>query len=637
MAAEVLSQLPVSVQEYLIKTSILNRLYGPLCEVVTGMAETMASGQTILDWLERTDLFLMRVDDQRHWYRFHDLFRQFLRERLEQTYDPSEIAALHLRASAWYAANGDLDEALRHAIAAGDMASAIQIVARNRHKLLNRSDWQRSNRWKGMFPREVIDVQPDLLLIEIWHRFFQRQISDVPVLLDRVEALIPGTALERANRLQGEVDARRAALYFFGGDRARAIATAQQALEKLPLEDSYLRGLARMFMSVAYLTLGDLTQAYATFYDTVEAGQGGDDQIVLAAMACFMHWLAADLAGMAQAARQVVDSAAPPNLSEVATWSRYHLGLYYYQRNDLSAAEELLRPLAMQPHISSIDCFLHSAVILARIRQEQGQPEAALEIADLMLSFGLEVHDEATVFITRAFQAELALRQGRLAEASQWAELFGPVRPSPTFYLFVPPEVLVLVLLAQDTPASRQHARDVLSQMDGLYSSLHITTVRIRVLALQAMLQRAEGDEQQALASLSDSIALAEPGGFLRLFVDLGTALVPLLQKLARRGVSPAYIDEILAAFGLDEAAPVVGHPLATEPAPTPLNSTLLTNRELDVLQLLAERYTDKEIATALVISPKTVSSHIGHISDKLGVRGRRAIVEAARDQGILT
>jgi LuxR family maltose regulon positive regulatory protein len=201
----------------------------------------------------------------------------------------------------------------------------------------------------------------------------------------------------------------------------------------------------------------------------------------------------------------------------------------------------------------------------------------------------------------------------------------------------VPSTVLALILLAQDTPASRQQARELLSQMNDYYSSIHYTTIRIRVLALQAMLYSAEGDEPQALAILSDSIALAAPGGFLRLFVDLGTALKPLLQKLAHRGVAPAYIDEILAAFGPDEASPMVGQPLATEPVTRPAGSTLLTHRELDVLQLLARRYTDKEIADALVISPRTVSSHIDHLGDKLGVHGRRAIVEAAQAQGLLT
>ena len=185
----------------------------------------------------------------------------------------------------------------------------------------------------------------------------------------------------------------------------------------------------------------------------------------------------------------------------------------------------------------------------------------------------------------------------------------------------MPPLTLAETLLAQDTPASQQQAWELLTQMHEYFGSIHYTSVQIRVLALQAILYRAMGDEPQALAVLSNSIALAEPGGFLRFFADLGEPLKPLLRKLAQRGVAPAYIAEILAAFG---------------PAQAVSSSTLLTHREREVLQLLAQRYTDKEIAEALVISPKTVSSHIDHLGDKLGARGRRAIVEAAKEQKIL-
>jgi LuxR family maltose regulon positive regulatory protein len=153
------------------------------------------------------------------------------------------------------------------------------------------------------------------------------------------------------------------------------------------------------------------------------------------------------------------------------------------------------------------------------------------------------------------------------------------------------------------------------------------------VLALLAMLHSAEGDEQQALAVLSHSIALAEPGGFIRLFVDLGTALKPLLQKLVQRGVSPRYLADILAAFEAEDARPAAGQLPRTESASTPPGSALLTNREQEVLELLARRYTDKEIAESLSISLVTVRSHVTHLGEKLGVHGRRAIVQAATEQ----
>jgi len=167
LLTEVLAQLPSSVQHFLVKTSFLDQLSGPLCAAVSGVADRLPNGELILGWLDDTDLFVVPVDEQRQWYRCHGLFRQLLAHRLAELQGPAEIAALRLRASAWFAANGYLDEALQQALAAQDWAAAVQVVAQHRHELMNRSQWQRLERWVHLFPREVIDQQPDLLLSEV--------------------------------------------------------------------------------------------------------------------------------------------------------------------------------------------------------------------------------------------------------------------------------------------------------------------------------------------------------------------------------------------------------------------------------------------------------------------------------------
>jgi LuxR family transcriptional regulator, maltose regulon positive regulatory protein len=636
LVAEVLSQLPLSVQEFLIKCSILNQLCRPLCEAVTGMVNLTFNDQPILEWLERADYFLTAVDDQRHWYRCHQLFRQILRDRLKQHYGPTEIAALQLRASTWFADNGYLDEALHLALDANDMAFAGQLVARQRHTLMNQKQWQRLIRWIQLFPPEVINEQPDLLLATVWMEFIGQRVVDVTAVVDRVESLLSRLPPEVAERLQGEVDARRCAQYYWANDLPRSLTAGASALQHVPPEWWFVRGYTRLFLSAAHQVSGDLAQAYAMFYEADEPDQGRDYQNFLIGNACFVHWVAADLSGVAQAARQVVANSDPSDRGEIITWSRYHLGLYYYQRNDLVAAEEYLQPLVTEPYLLYTLCYLNSAVLLARLRQRQGRPQEAQEIVTTMLSVAHETHSNLLVFSARAFQAELALRQGRLAEASQWAAQYGSFKPAPMPHAFVPPIILAQVLLAQDTPASRQQARQLLVEMNDYFTSIHYTVVIIRVLALQAVLHSAEGDEQQALAELSRSIALAEPGGFIRLFVDLGPALKPLLKKLVQRGVSPQYVADLLAAFDAEDARPGVGHsPRVGADSPRP-GSALLTNREQEVLELLAKRYTDKEIAETLYISPGTVRSHIEHLGEKLNVTGRHGIVQAARDQGLL-
>ncbi len=281
MTAEVLSHLPLYIQDYLIKTSLLDQLCGPLCEAVTGMDKTMASGQPILEWLERIDLFLTPMDDQQHWYRVHDLFRQFLQTWLEQTYDPTEIAALHLRASAWYAANGDLDEALWHALAAGDMVAAVQIVGQHRHELMNRSQWQRLQLWIDAFPRAVIEEHPDLLLSQVTLRVIRQQVGEVPALLDRAEALLAQRPSERNEALHGEVETRRSALCYWNGDWMNSLSIGLRALKTIPADWWYLRGYLRLFLAGCYQVSGDLPQAYAMIYASDEPEQGPGYQKLL--------------------------------------------------------------------------------------------------------------------------------------------------------------------------------------------------------------------------------------------------------------------------------------------------------------------------------------------------------------------
>jgi LuxR family maltose regulon positive regulatory protein len=559
--------------------------------------------------------------------------------RLEQQYGPPEIAALRLRASAWYAANGALDEALEHAVAAGDMAAAVRIIAQHRQGLTDRSQWQRMDRWLHLFPREVIDEQPHLLLLEIWLKFNRQQQGETVVLLDRVEALLSGLPPEIGRPLQGEAKVWRSGVLYWSSDFARSMTNAQQALVEVPPQYVFLRGYAHLYLSGGSITSGDLTRAFAELYATGEPDQGREHQQFLFGLACYVHWITADLAGLGRAARQALanDLLAYPAAS--VTWSQLYLGACYYQRNELADAEKYLQPLVAQPYLSQANCFLNSAVLLARIRQRQGQPEEAQQIAQVMTSFALEMNSEVLLLVARALQAELAWRQGRLAEASQWAAQraaqSGTSWRVPLPYPYVPSLVLARILVAQNTLSSRQQARELLTQLDDYYGSIHFTAIHISLLALLALLHSAEGDEPQALAALSRSIALAEPGGFIRLFVDLGLELKPLLRKLAQQGVSPRYLADLLAAFEAEDARPPAGQPARTEPASS--GSTLLTNREQEVLELLASRATDKEIAEALVISPRTVSSHIDHLGDKLGARGRRAIVAAAKAQGLLT
>ncbi len=208
LVAEILTQIPTVSKEFLLKTSILGQICAPLCVAVTGIDELEGEGESCLEWVVRNNLFLLSVDDEQYWHRYHHLFRQLLRDQLEQQYGRAEVDGLHMKASDWFAGNGFAEEALRHALAAGQTEAAVQIVADHRCALMNDERWQLLERWVRLFPREVIDQEPELLLSEVWFQLNRDQHADMSPVLDRVEALLVQIPLDEAtvDRLWGEVD-----------------------------------------------------------------------------------------------------------------------------------------------------------------------------------------------------------------------------------------------------------------------------------------------------------------------------------------------------------------------------------------------------------------------------------------------
>jgi LuxR family maltose regulon positive regulatory protein len=401
------------------------------------------------------------------------------------------------------------------------------------------------------------------------------------------------------------------------------------------------------FEAGAHQMLGDRVKALAAIEEQMREldNSSGIAQGHFQANQCFIHWMEADLKAVMQAARGALKTAEGSKKQQAIYQAHYFVGIACYHRNELQVAEENLVRVTKEPYAQHSLNFAHGAFALALLHQAQGRADEASEISESVVSFGHAANHPDVLRIARAFQAELALRQGRLAEASHWAEQFVAQPLTLMYRFYVPQFTLVKVLLAQDTRPSREQAADLLKQLYEFVISTHSRRFQIDVLALQALLYDSQGKEPAALKRLTNALQLAEPGGFIRLFVDLGPQMFGLLKRLVQQDVALDHIGKILAAFRDDEPA-VVPEP-ADRPAesprqprrPSPFSQPLvepLTSRELDVLQLLAERLSNKEVAARLFISPKTVKKHLDNIYGKLNVTGRRESVEKALALGIL-
>ncbi len=279
---------------------------------------------------------------------------------------------------------------------------------------------------------------------------------------------------------------------------------------------------------------------------------------------------------------------------------------------------------------------MQSSLGLAAVYQARGAADKADAVIESLLAYGLDMNNTRVLADARAFRAWLALQQGRVSEALRWAASVdhqGPLTPMTTFH--VPAFSLAKVLLNQGTPAGRREASELLARLGNLVEGQHATLFLIEVLALQAMLADAEGDEPAAQQAVTQAVTLAEPGGMIRVFVDLGPSMARLLSQHARDADTSPYIDQVLQAFPSSPSVLALSQPRRS-PARPPALIEPLTAREQEILELLAHRLSAKEIAQRLIISDRTVKRHCANIYQKLGVNSRRDAVHAAMALGVL-
>ena len=634
LVSQVLVHLPAEKQLFLLQTSILDRFCASLCQAVIMLDSPLLDAQVTLQELEATNVFTIPLDDSGTWFRYHHLFDEFLQMRLREGYSAEVLAALHVRASAWFAEHGFIEEALKHALTAGEMEASIQIVAANRQELMNEEHFQRLWRWLQQFPQHIIEESPDLLLIQARSAQIQRfDMAEVSRIADKVDALVNTLPLEpqKAKRISAETGALRSASHYFALDPKTALACCSNGLEIMPRQWYALRSYCWIYGAAALQMNGDLSGAY----EWIQQGRredtevSGGPQARNAAAEGFVSWIAADLAGLQRVAEFMLGISTDSRWHSLG-WAHYFLACVHYHRNDLDSALYHAKKTFDRRYVNHALANVYSAFIMAMIQQARGKSEAALEMLALAADFANEIRSTPFILMVQSFQAELAVLQSRAHELIKWEEqacLNVQLSAMPFFY--APPLTIPKVLLAIGTPGSLVKAADCLQRLHAFAESTHNTRVLIEVLALEAMLHAANQNQQAALVALEESLALAQPGGFIRLYVDLGPKIAELLRRMQNRKLSSGYTASILSAFSdtshIDRQ--LSGNKQLIEP---------LTERELEILDLLGKRYSNKEIAAELVISPETVKRHAINIYQKLAVHNRRDAVEVAGALGLI-
>lgn len=641
LVKEILAKQAATLSDCMLKTSILDRFCADLCKAVCfhdaepsdySSAGSDLGGEQFLEWLQASNLFVIPLGDDDIWFRYHHLFQDFLKQELTRRLSSDEIAKLHVAAGSWYAQNGFIEEALYHLFAAGDTAAAIEVVAKNRYHMMNSTQWPRLERLLNLFPTRIVETSAELWMLKTWLVYHRGQFYELPALLQHLAAILaPKPNQQITNSMVGEISSLRSLLAYFAGDIKGAISQAREALDLLDPELWIVRVMARMYLSGSLLANGDASGSYHAFYSAFEEEkvQNKRFKATLLMTACNVFWVAADMDSMAAAAKQCIAFCQESDFREILSYGNYQLGRVYYQQNNLHAAEELFAGVVAKPYLNYGINYTNSACGLGFTYQALRKEAEARQVTEAAIAFLLETGNTSQLPFALTLRAELALMQERLPVASQWAEKLDPVPPLAPMYGFLAPHLtLVKVWLAQNTPVSLGKAAELLRRLQEYFSRTHNNRFLIDTLALQALLDQTLGNQPAALAGLEKALRLAQPGSFIRLFVDLGPQMLRALIQLKVDRDLHAYVKQILSAF--PESRQVVGS-LGQEEILDPL-----TNRELQILELLKERMTNKEIAAQLTISPGTIKGHTIRIYHKLDVKGRHQAVEKAITLGIL-
>jgi len=641
LLSEILTKQAVSLKDWMLKTSILARFTANLCEALCspgtnflegGPVESDFNGEQFLEWLRASNLFIIPLDDQHKWYRYHNIFREFLQQELIRRLGHEEIRTLHTLAGQWYAQNGWIDEAFYHLLPAGEVPQAIELVAQHRTRMLNETRWSLLENWLNLFQEQIIERSPELLMLQAWLAYHRSQYVLLPDLLQQLEALLADDAnQEAAKRLAGEIHSLRSLVAYHSSDGEGAISHARMALERVPSELWIVRVLARLYLAGGLLMTGNQSGSYRAIYSAFEEEKGQNERFkgTLLSVVCNIHWLSADLQGLKQAADQSIVLCLESDYRQVLRNSYDFLGRVNYQQNDLPGAEELFIKVTTKPYLNYGTSYVSSVCGLSMTYQALGKEDEAWQVTEEAIAFLLETGNTTQLPNVQAMQAELALKQGDLASAKQWAANLGLVPPLRPMHGFLAPHLtLVRIWLAQDTPLSRAKAAELLTELQAYLEATHNTRFLIETLAMKALLAQVLDDPESAQAILTQALRLAQAGGFIRVFVDAGPEMARLLSQLEVDDDLRDYLGQIRSAFpSLQQTQKAMRQGELLDP---------LTDRELQILELLCERLSNKEIASQLVISPGTVKGHTIKIYQKLDVNNRRKAVEKAVELGLL-
>ncbi len=655
LVEEILQRQSESVVSFLLQTCILDRMCAPLCDALLA-PPAVAGSQTMLETLERANLFTIPLDEERQWYRYHRLFADFLRNRLRQV-QPGRIADLHRRAAEWYERNDSVSEAVDHALAAQDFPHAGQLIEQTAETILMRSDADTLLQWLDILPETLVHSRPRLCVYHALALLIRGQLDAVEPHLDDAERNIPPNTLSDANDdVRGLIDGIRAMGAVYQGDLERAATLASEAVQHFTTQNLFLRSLGLWLIGLAHYLNGDTEASQQALLECLALCDATGNSFAALLSVHILGYLQAVQGRLSQASATYQRGLEFVRLAQHRHQVMPAAGLVYggmgdilREQNDFPAAERYLTTsLQVSSKWKNAEWTLDACLSLARLKLGQGKIAEAQEL----VSQTRQAMGHSTLLwhaiLVETLQTQVWLAQGNLARAIEWATLKGFAYLRADDPKWVDVRLLATATLARILIRQGEfgQALELLHTLVDAAKAHRWMGIQIEGLTLQAIALDGQGGHAQAIAVLGQAISLAEPEGYVRVFVDEGERMqkmicdfkVEIENQVAgmpdehTRRLS-AYTVALVAAFQ-SGAAPLNGG-TGLRPPSTPLTAPL-SDREIEVLKLVAAGLANREVAAKLVITVGTVKRHVNNILSKLQASNRTEAVDHARKLGLL-
>lgn len=646
---EVISFQSPEVLEFLAITSILDRFCAPLCDALLKDKHGSQPGRELLDILEKKNLFLVPLDNEHIWYRYHNLFRINLRHVLKKHLVPERILELHRCAGEWFHGEGLVEEALQHLLAADEITDAAALVEENLHAIIDQDLSRRTlNFWLSMFSKAQQEQYPALLIAQAYWKVFHWDLTGIKSLLDKAENLLEDKNLviseERRKKLLGDIDVQRGFFLYWQGNVEAALQHAWRAMGNVPKDHHYAYGLAVMYMAQSHVVInGDRQKIQKMLSDLLSedcaAGSANAGPILQAQTA--IHLSSGNIKAVEDTVKKMLTFHDSMHLPDY--WygnTQYFLGIVAYERNDLERAGLYFERVKEMRYRMSTRTYHDSLLGLALVHRAKGNFDEAKNYAAVARQFAIEMNDPYSMRLSDSFEMRLAMFSAEIIDAP--ADSL-PIVDSYFVWMEIASLTHAEYLVFRATSETGDFVLGEVLKALHQVERCHNIRQFIQFLAVKAMALYVCGRLAEALDVIATIMQMAEPLGYVRTFIDRGPLMAKLLRILSAKKPHDHYLQRLLSAFqnktisyNKKKELNQTQYGASTEQLEDNLSFAGLSNREIDVLLLLDERLTNKEISERLHISTETVKTHTGSIFRKLGINKRRQAIFHARKLGIL-